>query len=72
MEEAGKRKEMVENRLCERTVCVTNLHVKSLCDRFVCVCEAVVWDGVVCDNVVLLVLNLSNFICLWPTMNCWL
>ena len=35
-------------------VCVTKLHVKELRDRFVC-------ETVVCDNVVLLVLNLSNF-----------
>ena len=60
---AGKIKEMVEDRLCERAgcdrvVCERVVWKKVVCERFVCmtgmrvcVCERVMCDRVVCERV---------------------
>ena len=55
MGKAGKVKEMVEDRLCERGVCDKVMCQRVACDKVVCdkaVCQRVVCDKVVCDKAV--------------------
>ena len=52
MGKAGKVKEMVEDRLCERGVCVWQSYVSKSCMWQSCVCDKAVCQRVVCDKVV--------------------